>query len=80
MNSLGRKRLDVLLEVQKMPRRTVQDWLGTPFTSYIVINQRFSARMVELITFFEGDMVCVNYTYCDALVVRAIIAHNGLKR
>lgn len=48
-------------------------------TSYI-INHHHGARNMQLITFTQEDMMGQHHLYCDALVVRVVVACNGLKR
>lgn len=50
-----------------------------PMASYIV-SQSQRMRSIELITFTPEDTVGVHYPHCDALVVRAAVAQNRLKR
>lgn len=39
-----------------------------------------SDKKIEPVIFTPDDVVGIHYPYCDALVVRAVIARNGLKR
>lgn len=49
--------------------------------SFLVSNSLSSTeRRVQPITFIEDDVVGVYYPCCNALIVRAIVARNGLKR
>ncbi|CAI9762902.1 unnamed protein product [Fraxinus pennsylvanica] len=48
-------------------------------TSYTV-SRSHEGRAVEPITFTQDDATGVHFPHCDVLVVRAIVASNGLKR
>lgn len=52
----------------------------SPMISYIVNNTPHRTKSAPSITFTQEDVVGVHYPHCDALVVRAIVAKNGLKR
>lgn len=48
--------------------------------SSLIVSTQPSNGGAEPITFTQDDAVGVHYPHCDALVVRAVVARNGLKR
>lgn len=46
--------------------------------SYIVKNNLYRATNVSPIIFTKEDATVLHYTYCDALVMRTMIAHDEL--
>ncbi|XP_022852948.1 uncharacterized protein LOC111374508 [Olea europaea var. sylvestris] len=50
-----------------------------PMITYIV-NESQEANKIAPITFSQEDAQGVHHSHCDALVVRAVVARNGLKR
>ncbi|KAL2542192.1 Uncharacterized protein Adt_03175 [Abeliophyllum distichum] len=49
-------------------------------TNWLINSRPSGSSKVDHISFTEEDMRGVYYPYCDALVVRAIVARNGLGR
>ncbi|KAL2487247.1 Uncharacterized protein Adt_32003 [Abeliophyllum distichum] len=49
-------------------------------TNWLINSRPSSSNKVDPISFTEEDMKGVHYPHCDALVVRAVVARNGLGR
>ncbi|KAL2475077.1 Uncharacterized protein Adt_35813 [Abeliophyllum distichum] len=49
-------------------------------TNWLINSRPSGSSKVDLISFTEEDMRGVHYPHCDALVVRAVVARNGLGR
>ena len=45
-----------------------------------IVNESKTANKMAPITFSQEDAEGVHHPHCDALVVRAVVARNGLKR
>ncbi|KAL2480509.1 Ribonuclease H [Abeliophyllum distichum] len=52
----------------------------TLMTNWLINSRPSGSKIVDPIAFTEKDMRDVHYPYCDALVVRAVVARNGLGR
>ncbi|KAL2454877.1 Uncharacterized protein Adt_47624 [Abeliophyllum distichum] len=51
---------------------------GKLLTNWLINSRPSGSNKVDPISFIEEDMRGVHYPHCDALVVRAIVARNGL--
>lgn len=49
-------------------------------TTYLVNSNPRGTHTTQTITFTHEDTIGVHYPYCDALVVRAVVARNDLNR
>ncbi|KAL2480196.1 Uncharacterized protein Adt_33162 [Abeliophyllum distichum] len=49
-------------------------------TNWLINSRPSGSSKIDLISFTEEDMRRVHYPHCDALVVRAVVARNGLGR
>lgn len=66
-------------ESKNAQRNYTREAKTPPMVSYLM-NQSQGERAVEPITFTQEDTTGVHFPHCDALVVRAVVARNGLKR
>lgn len=65
--------------VGKSTKKYTKEAQGPPLTSYIV-DDSSQGNQLPSISFMQEDDEVVHSLHCDVLVVRAVVAHNGLKQ
>ncbi|KAL2486298.1 Uncharacterized protein Adt_31054 [Abeliophyllum distichum] len=67
-------------QTQNAQKCNAKEAEGKLMTNWLINSQPFGLSKVDPISFTEEDMRRVHYPHCDALVVRAVVARNGLER